>query len=190
MKKPIKSQTAIICVIIMLITIPLVAIAADFTVSATVFPKAGLSFNFDALSFEGEVGATDIAGTATLAGTNVGLPVYTVRYKDAYNVRVSGTDFTDGEATPKTLQIERLNIIVTSTDAIPVPIYDASVTTSTTLIDSTSGAGASTKSLDRNVSFMLDLIDTGITYGDEGSLASFDSDVSLNSTLTLSFDVL
>ena len=174
MKKSIKwALTGVLA-----LALPTTALAATVNVSAVVFPKSGITLNFDSMSFEGAVGENDTQVKTAYAktGVKVDAPTLTVRSKTNYDVTVAGSALT--AAGGLTLDSSRLKVTVDSGTKADMPATGTKIITS---------GSASASGVTKNVSFGLDLTDTGNSYTDNTALTGLEADATLSTTITIAY---
>lgn len=179
MKKSWKKGLSVVGATVLAASIPLYTDAAsNITVKGKVFPKAGVSLNFDSVEFNGTLGsaATSVYKFGT---TEVSTPEINVRYKDNFNVGVKSSAFTGIDAASKTVTLDTTRISVVS-DSSPVKL----TTTAQDVITQT-GDGTN-QSMTKPFSISLDLAETGYT----DTINTLSSDLNLNATITVSFNGL
>jgi hypothetical protein len=178
MKKLFQKGLAVVGATVLAASLPLYTEAAsNITVKGKVFPKAGISLNFDNVDFKGTLGAL-ATSTYKLGNTDVTTPEITVRYKDNYNVGVKSSAFTGTDASNNTITLDTSRISVQS---------DQTVKLTGTAQNIISGSGdGSSQSAKKSFNISLDLADTGYT----DTISSLNSDLDLDATITVSFNGL
>jgi hypothetical protein len=178
MKKSWKKGLAVVGATVLAASLPLYTDAAsNITVKGKVFPKAGISLNFDSVEFNGTLGSA-ATSMYKIGTTEVSTPEINVRYKDNFNVGVKSSAFTGIDAANKTVTLDTTRISVVS---------DSTVKLTSTAQDIITGTGGtSSQSMTRPFNVSLDLAETGYT----DTINTLSSDLNLNATITVSFNGL
>lgn len=179
MKKYWKKSLAVVGATVLAATLPLYTEAAsNITVKGKVFPKAGISLNFDSVEFNGTLGSA-ATSTFKLGTTTVSTPSINVKYKDNFNVGVKSSSFSGTDASSNTINLDSTRITVSGETPAKLTSSSQNIVTGTG-----DGSSSLTKSVPINIT--LDLAETG--YSD--SISTLSSDLNLNTTITVSFNGL
>jgi hypothetical protein len=179
MKKTWKKGLAVVGATVLAASLPLYTDAAsNITVKGKVFPKAGISLNFDSVEFNGTLG-TAATSVYKLGTTEVSTPEINVRYKDNFNVGVKSSAFTGTDAANKTITLDTTRISVQSDQTAQLSSTGKDIITGT-------GDGTAGQSMTKPFNISLDLAETGYT----DTISTLSSDLNLNATITVSFNGL
>lgn len=166
-----------------LFSLPLTSFAAtnqDVSVRASIngVTPASFTMNFDAVSFDGDVGSI-VPGTYSASGSPVDQPSYTVTSALNYQMMVSGTDLvaTDGIK----LNSTRISIVQTS----PANGFFEGTTEVTKSAQTLYISNNPEDAVTHNLSFVLDLTNDS-QYTDNAALSSISGEEQFNSTVTFS----
>jgi hypothetical protein len=178
MKNSWKKGLSVVTATVLAASLPLYTEAAsNITVKGKVFPKAGISLNFDNVDFNGTLGAS-ATSVYKLGNAAVTTPQINVRYKDNYNVGVKSSTFTGTDASNNTINLDTTRISVQSDQTVQLTSAGQNIITGTG--DGTSQAAT------KPFNITLDLAETGYT----DTISSLSSDLNLNATITVSFNGL
>ncbi|MFE1243071.1 hypothetical protein ACFW35_02975 [Fictibacillus sp. NPDC058756] len=179
MKKAWKKGLSVVGATVLAASLPLYTEAAsNITVKGKVFPKAGISLNFDNVDFNGTLGAP-ATSVYKLGNAAVTTPQINVRYKDNYNVGVKSSTFTGTDASNNTINLDTTRISVQSDQT-------AKLSSTAQNIISGTGDGTTSQAATKPFNITLDLAETGYT----DTISNLASDLNLNATITVSFNGL
>lgn len=182
-----KKGLTVVSATVLAASLPLYSEAAsNVTVKGKVWPKAGISLNFDSVEFNGTVG--ELATSVYKSGdTTVTTPQISVRYKDNFNVGVKSAAFTGTDASNNviTLDTKRLKVSTTTNEATSVPVEIQLTSLAQDILKGT-GDGTAAQSLTKPLEISLDLAETGYT----DPINTLSSQANLNATITISYNGL
>lgn len=171
-----KLPKLLLCTLLLAASVPLYSLAAnEVNITAKLWPKSGMSLNFNEVNFEGFIGASNNAATFSLNDQIVTEPSLSVRYHTNYTAYITGTNFSD--STGNILDIERLGLSVDEGAFAPI-------TTDSEEFTSDSGNGASNDVV--NLNFNLDLSSQDNSFSDNEVLSSISDETNFVTTVTIS----